>query len=230
MATLHVFVDESGDLHFTPSASRFLILASAWTYDPRPLADHLTSLRVSLLKKGHDVEYFHAVDDHKKNRPDVVSIMSAHREWWFVAKVIEKPKVSPEWYHPSAFYPHFLPSLLRFIIRGRMKRDTDMILIYTDWLPGKPKDVAVTKAVKGWCGAELRSLGVRYRVFHHPICSNNWLEVADYCAWAVGRKWEQGKHDFYDPIRPRLAASERNQQATETQIYYAHRTLTAPSN
>ena len=26
------------------------------------------------------------------------------------------------------------------------------------------------------------------------------LQIADYCAWAIGRKWNNGKNDFYNHI------------------------------
>ena len=72
MPTLHVHLDESGNLSFTPNGTKHFIFAAAWTYDPRPLADELTALRFRLLKSGVDVHTFHAAEDQQRNRDAVV--------------------------------------------------------------------------------------------------------------------------------------------------------------
>jgi hypothetical protein len=45
--------DESGNLTFKPTGSKYYVFTAAWTYDPAPLANDLTGLRFALLKQGH---------------------------------------------------------------------------------------------------------------------------------------------------------------------------------
>jgi hypothetical protein len=44
LATLHLCLDEGGDLNFKPNGSKYYTFAVAWTYDPSPLAIDLSNL------------------------------------------------------------------------------------------------------------------------------------------------------------------------------------------
>ncbi len=77
MPTLHVHLDESGDLRFSPRASRFYVFAVTWTYDPQPLAEALNKLRFELLGQGHDIPGFHATNDREWHRKSVLTALTA---------------------------------------------------------------------------------------------------------------------------------------------------------
>jgi Protein of unknown function (DUF3800) len=42
---------------------------------------------------------------------------------------------------------------------------------------------------------------VRWRVLHHPSHCNFDLQIADYCSWAIFRKWNNGDCRSYDLIK-----------------------------
>ncbi len=218
MPTLHVHLDESGDLRFSPRASRFYIFAVTWTYDPQPLAQHLTTLRLGLVKHGHNIPGFHATDDRPAHRLSVLAALRASAGWNYAAVVIEKAKVHPSLYDPTQFYPRFAAMPLKFVFRGRRLPATDRVLIYTDRLPPNTHHKPVEKAIKLQCGAELS--GVPFHVFHHPATSNAWLQVTDYCAWAVFHKWEFADPGPYNELQGRLAAPELEIMAQGTTRYY----------
>ncbi len=168
MPTLHVHMDESGDLNFAPKGSRHYVFAASWTYEPAPLANALTDLRYTLLRAGHDLPAFHATSDRQGNRDAVVELLRRHEPWRFAGLIVEKCKVNPVLYEPSRFYPTFASMLFKFVFRGCMARGTDRVLIYTDTLPVKRNREAVEKAIKLACGAELKPKGVQFHVYHHP--------------------------------------------------------------
>ena len=209
MPTLHVHLDESGDLNFSPTGSRFYVFAAAWTYDPSPLANDLTALRFRLIKLGHgdDLSAFHACDDPAPRRDHVVSVMLDHKTWNFAAIVVDKPRVNPSLYDPLTFYPKFAGMVLRFVFRGRVRPATSLVLIYTDTLPFDRKRArAVEVAIKQSCRGDLP--GLPFKVFHNRREGNAWIQVADYCCWSVWRKWENGNLETYNRLRARLAAEE----------------------
>lgn len=219
MATLHVALDESGDLSFNPSGSRYYVFAAAWTYDPAPLAQALTDLRFSLLKKGENIQAFHAHEDRQANRDAVVETLASHDNWRFAANVVYKPKVNPAIRDSYHFYPKFASMVLRFIFRGCLRRGTDAVLIFTDALPVKRHRESAEKAIKKACRAELDS-GIRFESYHHPRASNVWIQVADYCSWAVYRKWQHGDTRTFDQLRIRLAKDELDVLASGDTVYY----------
>ena len=219
MPTLHVHLDESGNLSFTPNGTKHFVFAAAWTYDPRPLADELTALRFRLLKNGVDVHTFHAAVDQQRNRDAVVAAARANQQWSYAALVVEKPKINPAIRAAHQFYPQFATMLLRFVLRGSVRTGTDCVLVFTDQLPMKRRRELAEKAIKTACRAELPPT-VRFESFHHPCASNTWIQVADYCAWAVFRKWERNDHRTYDQLRPRLEKPELNVTARGSWTYY----------
>lgn len=135
--TLHVHLDESGDLNFSPTGTKHLVFAATWTYDPRPLADELTALRFQLLKNGEDLQVFHAANDRQQYRDAFVSIVRANTQWSYAALVVEKSKVNPTIRAHHQFYPPFATMLLKFVLRGCVLRNTDCVLVFTDQIPLK---------------------------------------------------------------------------------------------
>jgi hypothetical protein len=210
VATLHIHLDESGDWKFTPkSPSKYLILTMAWTYEPRPLATALTSCRFGVVKRGSSLEAFHACEDRQAVRDQVVQTLVAHGDWHFASVVLEKCKINPTLYEPDEFYPKFAGALLKFVLRGsHCRKGTDNVLVFSDTLPmTAAKREGVLKAMKQTCASCLAT-DVRHHVFSYRSHSNKWLQVVDYCCWAMSRKWERNDNRTYDQLRPRLAAPE----------------------
>lgn len=210
MPTLHVHLDESGDLNFSAAGTRYYIFTSAWTYEPAALANELTALRFRLVKDGHGEHLggFHAREDAQPKREIVVDVLRRHHDWSFASIVVDKRRVNPVLRDPDKFYPKFASMVLRFVFRGRVKPGTSGILIYTDTLPFTGKQAkAAEVAIKTACRSDLPA-GLPFKVLHHRRESNAWIQVADYCCWSMCRKWEHGNLDVYERLRPRLAATE----------------------
>ncbi len=207
MPTLHVSLDEGGDLNFNPKGSRFYTFAAAWTYDPHPLATELTRLRFGLLKAGHDIPAFHAAQDTLAHRDQVMRALLAASGWNFAAMVVEKRKINPSVQRPEHFYPKFAGMVLKFIFKGRLQPNTQQVVTCTDTLPMGKRKEAVTKMFKLAARAHLPRT-CRFDIYHHPDESNKWIQVADYCCWSVHRKWERQDTGPYDILRPKLCAPE----------------------
>ena len=96
-----------------------------------------------------------------------------------------------------SFYPRMLGHLIRHVTEQERAELDSMkeLIVITDSIPIKKKRAAVEKAVKTVLKRMLPS-GCRFRVLHHASMSNMGLQLADYCNWAIFRKWESG--DIYD--------------------------------
>lgn len=208
MPTLHIALDESGDLNFAPAGTRFYTFSVVWTYEPATLATALRDYRFALLKAGYDIPAFHATYDKQEHRDQVVKILTGHQNWSFAAIVIEKNRVNPAVRDPHVFYPKFAGMLLNFIFRGSsLKSDTTQVIACTDTLPVKKQQEAITKTFKQAAKANLPK-GCRFDIYHHRCESNKWIQIADYCCWSVHRKWERGDPRTYDQLQSRLKAPE----------------------
>lgn len=219
MATLHIHLDESGNFDFSPTGSRYYVFAAAWTYTPHPLASKLTQLRFQLLKDGHNLQAFHATEDKQEHRNNVIATMVSEQEWKYVAIVVEKAKVNPSIRQAQQFYPEFASMALRFIFRGVIGQETSKVMVYTDLIPISNHRKAVEKTIKLACQKDLPH-GVGFLIYHHDKKSNNWLQVVDYCSWAVFRKWERQDDRTYNRLRPRLAKTELDVMEKGNVFYY----------
>lgn len=70
----------------------------------------------------------------------------------------------------------------------------------TDQLPLKRTCKAAEKAIKGYIR---QNLGERpFIILHHSSGIHPCLQAADYCMWAVYRKWQSGDLRSYRLIEP----------------------------
>ncbi len=93
--------------------------------------------------------------------------------------------------------------LLRYLLVEPEFRAVEEVIAVTDNIPVKKKAQAIEKAVKTVLAAMLPA-DVKYRVLHHASKSSFGLQVADYCNWAIYRKWERGDTRSYELIQTRV--------------------------
>jgi len=77
--------------------------------------------------------------------------------------------------------------------------------VITDRIPVAKKRQAVEKAVKMTLTDMLPS-GASYRLLHHDSKSNFDLQIADYCNWAIYRKWDRKDDRSYQRIKPAISS------------------------
>ena len=217
--TLHIHLDEAGNFDFSPKGSKYYVFTVSWTYEPAAVAHELEAVRYGLLKRGVDLQRFHACEDKHSTRSAVLSILKGGPTWNFASVVVQKNKVYQCLRDPGRFYPQFASYPLKFVLRGRVRPGTTGVLIYTDTIPVEKNRRAVEKAVKTECAADLpRNLPCH--MYHHTSASNLWLQATDYACWAVQRKWEQGDLGPYTEVQPRIAYTELDVLARGTQTFY----------
>lgn len=69
----------------------------------------------------------------------------------------------------------------------------------TDRIPVSKKRRAVEKAFKSYIRGNLANRP--FTVLHHASASHICLQAADYCNWAVYKKWNDGERRPYDVVR-----------------------------
>jgi len=189
---LYLFLDEAGNLDFSPNGTRYFLLGGITKERPFQAYQELVELKYDLIEQGVDLEYFHAAEDRQATRNRVFAIIQRHLAGVRVdALLVEKRKTTPALRVEEKFYPHMIGQLLQSILAEHRLEDFAEVIVFTDRLPVQRKRGAVEKAVKQTLAALLPP-GTRYRVLHHDSKSNHDLQIADYCTWAVYRKWALG--------------------------------------
>lgn len=215
---LHLFVDESGNFDFSRKrdASRYFILAAATLPDCSEVNARLSELRHRMAWEGHDHPGpFHAAHDPAPVRERVFSLIES-LDVRVDALLLEKAKAMP---HIRAtderFYQHAWFYLMKYVAP---RLSCDELLVVTASLGNKKKKrLAFYEAVRD----VVRQVGgqTTYRTACWEASSDGCLQVADYCGWAIQRKWETGDPGPHGRIASKIM-SEYDLFGAGAKMYY----------
>ena len=214
----YVYGDESGDFNFSDQqgASRYFILTSVSVTD-HAIETDLLALRRELAWEGIQLpNAFHAAYDNRHVRRQMFDILSRH-DFRVDATVLEKRKANPKIRpNSAAFYGFAWYYHLAGLIRS-LALESDELLIVAASVGTNEMRANFYSAV----GAINRNAGATHvtKATSWLAATNPLLQVADYCAWALQRKWERSDTSSYDLIRHKIA-SEFDVFRESTVAYY----------
>jgi hypothetical protein len=204
MARICVFADEAGDFNFstTPGASRYFILTTVTVTDLSVGAD-LLDLRRQLAWEGADLrpEGFHATYDKQAVRDRVFEVL-ARGMFRVDATILEKRKAQPHLtideiaFYQLAWYMHFRS------VAPQIAGADDELLVVAASLGTNRRRAAFFAAVQNV--VLQTSPTTAYQTLYWPAASDPCLWAADYCSWAIQRKWERSDERSYALIRTKV--------------------------
>jgi len=210
--------DESGNFDFSRrnGASLYFILTTVTCTD-FAVGDELLALRRDMVWRGMAVDSeFHATDDALEVRAEVFDLLRRH-DFRVDATILEKAKAQPhtraseETFYRYAWYYHLKH------LAPRVVRENDELLVVGASLGTRKKRRLMHDAVKDVVRQVTPT--VHYRTASWSAQSEPCLQVADYCCWAIARKWERGDDAAYDLIREKIK-SEFDVWRRGTTLYY----------
>jgi hypothetical protein len=206
---LYVLLDEGGNADFSSKGSKYFTMTSAVMMRPSIIDAALLSLKYDLIESGENIEWFHATEDQQRVRDDVFANIGHHlSDISLHSVIVDKRKAKTEFQDMVSLYSASIAHLLRETLAEYSLALYKQVLVMTDTLPLNKKRKAFEKTIKQTLSEMLPS-GVRYRVMHHASKSCVGLQVADYCNWAIYRKWENLDLRSYDLISKAIK-TERN--------------------
>lgn len=221
MANRFVFSDEAGCFTFKrkEGASKYFLLCTV-TADDCAIASKLLDIRRDLCANDDpeesDRDKLHATADAQTTR-DAVFAELAKCDFRIDATLLEKSKAQPQTrtddptFYKYAWYYHFKhigPQVVP--AQGR--------LLLTAAALGHKKTKAAFK--EGVNNAVQQSIArERWAVNFMDSAKDPMLWVADYCAWAIQRKWESGDDRSHKLIAGKIA-TEFNLWEVGTKHYY----------
>lgn len=202
MRRIHVFGDEAGDFVFEPpreGISRYFIIGTV-TLEDCTVGDQLLALRRELAWAGTHLDSFHATSDKQRIRNQVFELIAGCDGLRFDATILEKPKTiekyrrDPIQFYKLAWYLHFK------YVAPRVASFNDSLLVVASSLMINRKKKAVKEAVDSVVTQVAPTLN--YESSFLPALCDPCLQIADYCTWALQRKYEQQEDGrSYDLIK-----------------------------
>ena len=206
MARIEIYGDEAGDFGFVEQegSSEYFIVTTV-TMTENIIAHQLLNLRRELMWNGVGLgNGFHAYDDNRAVRSAVFREIAASR-LRIDSTIIPKARVGANLRRSNLLLWQFawLTHLQRVVPRVTRRADDLMVVaasIRTQMRAGAVEEALhdVVKQVRPG------------RSVAHIADANSDLAVqaADYCSWAIQRKWERGDFRAYGAIR-HLIGSEQ---------------------
>lgn len=206
MRRVHYFVDEAGNFHFTRKngASKYFILTSVMMEDCYG-ADSLIALRRELEWSG--VEFsdgtFHATSDKQRVRDEVfqrIAVMDIRVD----ATIFEKSKTVPSRQsmlplYKLAWFNHAKHNMSKAIKSG------DELHVIAASLGDRAQTKTAVSGIRDvveQCGRDQLNTQVR----SVPASVDPGLQVADYCCWAIQRKWEGEDDRSWQLIKDKIGS------------------------
>jgi hypothetical protein len=203
VAKRFIFADEAGCLGFSrkQNVSRYFILCTI-ILDDCSLGGALLDLRRELAWEGSALDdYFHASEDRQAIRDRVYSLL-AQAPFSIQATIMEQSKALPHIAKAiSTFYQYGWFYHFKHGIRQQLG-SSDETLVTAASIGTKKERTVFRDSV----GSALRQTlpANAWKMEFIPSSAEPCLQIADYCAWAIQRKYERSDTRSYDLIKDRI--------------------------
>tara|TARA_R110002094_G_scaffold219605_1_gene191681 strand:- start:9 stop:665 length:657 start_codon:yes stop_codon:yes gene_type:complete len=214
----YLFSDEAGCFTFNrnPNVSTYFIICTI-TLGDLNVAAELVKLRREMIWEGAPVgDFFHATVDRQEVRDRVYSAILKH-DVRIQATICEKAKAQPHLTTTRArFYKYPWFYTLKHGVAPLVNAG-DELLVTAASVGTKKERLTYCKELDDVMGQTMRA--TRWAVDFRPSHCDPCLQVADYCAWAIQRKWERGDTRSYDLIK-HMITREYNLWRHGQKLYY----------
>ena len=199
----YIYADEAGNFDFSNGrgASRYFILTTV-LFEDHQIERELLDLRRELVWERHNLPGpFHATTDAQSIRDRVFEAVGRH-ELRIDATIMEKSKARPhirqseELFYKYAWFYHMRQ------VAPRVASGPDELMVIAASIGTKRKLRDFRYAVEDVM--EQTSPTGEMRVDMWQAAVDPCLQVADYCCWAIQRKWEVGDSRSYDLISRKI--------------------------
>jgi hypothetical protein len=197
---LFTFLDESGSYQYTKEQSNFIVYTAVVTSTPSLLCQEFSELKYELHLQGQRQDRFHACEDLQVVRNRVFGIISKSVGYAIHAIVVRKNKINPV-LHKYGVYSVAYRTLLRYLVAFK---NLDRVCIIVDTVPDQSQQVTLKNTLRARTEEVMNAKGIPYTLDHHTSHSHTLLQVADYCAWAIYRKWANNDARSYTHIQGRI--------------------------
>ncbi len=199
----YIYADEAGNFDFNRDrgATRFFVLTTVVIED-HGIETELLDLRRELVWEGANLpEAFHATTDAQITRNRVFEVLGRH-DLRIDTTILEKSKARPhireseELFYKYAWYYHMRS------LAPKVASHPDELMVIAASIGTKRKLRDFRYAVEDVM--EQTSPTREMRVDMWQAAVDPCLQVADYCCWAIQRKWEMGDNRSYDLISDKI--------------------------
>lgn len=199
----YIFLDESGDLGFKKSSSKWFLITVAMTNDSRSIERVIKKFWRHLKKKHKRLGELHASQEKDVTRKQILRQLDEIHDLKILCVILNKQKVYVDLQNQKNYLYNYAANILLDRLHTKeMLKPKEPIHLFID-----------RKDTKKWLrenfinyltGSMQRRRDGLFAVKLHSSYENKSLQAVDFISWAIFRKYEHGDYEFYEIIKDKV--------------------------
>jgi hypothetical protein len=199
----YIFLDESGDLGFKPTSSKWFLFTIVLTNDHKKIEKVIKGIRKG-LKKKFKLKELHAYHSNAITKHPMLKRLSELDDFKVMCIVLNKKKVYVDLQNQKNYLYNYTANILLDRLHNKKLIKTDEpISLFIDQKDTSKfirenfekylKDNLVKRGNNG-------KIEIRIKPSHTEKC----LQAVDFVSWAIFRKYEKGDYEYYEDIKDKI--------------------------
>ena len=199
----YIFLDESGDLGFKKTSSKWFLFTIALTSEQRSLERITKKIWRNLRKKYKRIGELHAYHADNTTRSRMLKSLNELKDLKVMCIILNKQKVYVDLQNQKNYlYNYTANVLLERLHASGIIKDKESLHLYID-----SKDTKKTlreNFIDYLTSSMKKRRDCHFEVQLHASHENKSLQAVDFISWAIFRKYERGDFEFYEMIKSKI--------------------------
>lgn len=199
----YIFLDESGDLGFKETSSRWFLFTIAMTSERRTMERVVKKVWRPLKKKHKRLGELHASHEKDSLRKTMLKALSKVDDLKVLCVILNKQKVYVDLQNQKNHLYNFTANILldRLHTKGVLLKG-EPIDLYIDRKDTKKQ---LRENFLSYLTTSMHNRRKEsFSVVLHTSHENKSLQAVDFISWALFRKYEHGDYEFYELIKDKI--------------------------
>lgn len=199
----YIFLDESGDLGFKKTSSKWFLFTIVLTNNHKKIEKVIKNIRKG-LKKKYKLKELHAYHANGITRHRMLKKLSELDDLKVLCIVLNKKKVYVDLQNQKNYLYNFTANILLDRLHNRNLIETDEpISLYID---KKDTNKFIRENFEKYLKDNLvkRGNSGKIEIKIKPSHAERCLQAVDFVSWAIFRKYERGDYEYYEDIKNKI--------------------------
>ncbi len=199
----YIFLDESGDLGFKETSSKWFLFTIALTSESRSLERVTKKIWRNLRRKHKRMGELHAYHADNITRSRMLKSLSEIDDLKIMCVILNKQKIYVDLQNQKNYLYNYTANVLleRLHISGAIK-EKEPIHLYID--SRDTKKSLKENFLDYLTNSMKKRRDCHFDVQLHSSHENKSLQAVDFMSWAIFRKYERGDYKFYEIIKSKI--------------------------
>lgn len=199
----YIFLDESGDLGFKKSSSKWFLFTIAIVSDPRLLERVVKKIWRPLKKRHKKLGELHAYHADDITRTRMLQKLNELKDLKVLCVVLNKKKVHVDLQNQKNYLYNYTANILLDRLHSSANiKSNEQIQLFIDRKDTKKR---LRENFTRYLASQMTNRGRKhFTVALHTSHENKSLQAVDFISWAIFRKYEMGDFEFYELIKSKI--------------------------